>query len=33
MDQSFEIIADVEDYNGIRARSSAEELSHSGIYK
>ncbi len=31
--QSFEIVADVEDYNAIRARSSTEELSHSGLYK
>ncbi len=30
--QSFEIIADVEDYNAIRACSSTEELSHSGLY-
>ncbi len=28
-----EIVADVEDYNAIRVRSSIEELSHSGLYK
>ncbi len=30
---SFEIVADVEDYNAIRVRSNTEELSHSGLYK
>ncbi len=30
---SFEIVADVEDINGIRACSSTEELSHSGLYE
>ncbi len=29
----FEILADVEDYNGIRDRSSTEKLNHSGLYK
>ncbi len=31
--QSFENAVDVEDYNAIRARSSTEELNHSGLYK
>ncbi len=31
--QSFENAAAVEDYNAIRARSSTEELNHSGLYK
>ncbi len=31
--QSFENAAAVEDYNAIRAHSSTEELSHSGLYK
>ncbi len=30
---TFNEIADVEDYNAIRARSSTEELSHSELYK
>ncbi len=30
---SFENAVDVEDYNVIRARSSTEELNHSGLYK
>ncbi len=31
MVQSFEIVVDVKDYNEIRARSSTEELNHSGL--
>ncbi len=31
--QSFEIVADVKDYNAIRDRTSTEGLSHSGLYK
>ncbi len=31
--KSFDYAADMGDYNAIRARSSTEELSHSGLYK
>ncbi len=30
---SFKNAVDLEDYNGIRVRSSTEELNHSGLYK
>ncbi len=33
MARVFENAADVKDYNAIRARSSTEELNHSGLYK